>query len=593
MNFKIKLTTRHCASIFSAFILLSPITVNAGATIPDGAAAAMLNKYQDGKPLRYQNALYWIEYGSRVPTLGEIKKEVVENGGRYLIDFSLIKNAAQQQKAKALLREQIGIALPGAMLAVTNFNGKLLFTPLENTLDPAAVVLNNQSLMPKLRQAMNSQEEPSHSYTFFIGSSKQFDPSKFCNFLRSPESPSHGYRVMCDGSPFLDVKYQVTYQRSFKYGSTSDRKIVRISVANGNEGAGIKINSALGNGYVETYRRWDGIYHGAFSTNASARNYSVDIETNDNKLQIITLQPRNANPSADISVTNQISVGVSTTTDPYIPITVNATKSQSRSISYKTHEFNYQLSTPNPRKAVFSWNRTLNSSPNSLLKFRESGKHQYPVDTSKITPIAYSNFTPYLDVAYEAPHDYLGISRVMIKSTANIAPYYHTANNRSVFTHLYDGIDHRDQQKTLENFVNLDVDWNHPAFTGTTPVMLRFGSANNACLDAEGPATLKMKSCDEKGNAQAFIYDQNKRYESLRFRGRCLTDSNGYLALSVCDNSNIQKWEWVMNPNKLKNNHSNRYIGHNTSGGFGMVESVNTQYPSLLMSTNYSSHGFN
>ncbi|MDM5065432.1 leukocidin family pore-forming toxin [Aeromonas salmonicida] len=538
----------------------------------------------------YKNASLWAKNKNLIPNLEQIQKKVMFQKENYVIDFSDILSASEKEKAKYELQKHIGVSLPGDILVISPYKNSILLTPLDNY-DALYVSDEGVNSIQDDSSINGLSDEPPHGYTFYVKQNKTFYNN--CSFLKSPNHTSVGIREMCYEEPFISLIYKISFQRSFKYGAASDRKIVRVSIDNDNDGTGMKVTSNLGHGYQEISRSWLGQYYGVFSTDAIARNYGVNISTpNTSELTLVTLQPRNENPGVDVQVTNNIALGVSLSSNPKEAIKVETSMNQSRTLSYKTFEYKYELSTPNPHQGNFKWTRSQFSSPQSLLKFDGSGSFQYPVEKSRLSAISHSNFIPFLDIAYEAASTYHGTARVNIDANMEIAPYYHSAQNKCGFphNHCYSGLDEKDQKKNLTHSTYFNVDFNHPAFTGTKPVTLRLGSLGNRCIDATSAAQLISMQCTKNYNSQAFIYDEKKRYESLRFNGRCLEDANGSLKLNVCTENLNQKWEWVPKSDKLKNLLSGKYMAHSGKGDLGVANEGSTEYPFVNTMTEHYSH---
>ncbi|NOH69981.1 ricin-type beta-trefoil lectin domain protein [Vibrio pectenicida] len=95
------------------------------------------------------------------------------------------------------------------------------------------------------------------------------------------------------------------------------------------------------------------------------------------------------------------------------------------------------------------------------------------------------------------------------------------------------------------------VDWDSPWFLGSDAVTIKsvYLSQDNAmCLTAEANHQLSFRECVEGSKAQAFVYDQEKRYRSVANLNHCLDSSNQQLKLSdECNDdyaSNTQVWYW-------------------------------------------------
>jgi hemolysin len=545
--------------------------------------------------LEYSDADLWRKDENSIPSFDEIRKIVILKKNKYIVDFSKILDKKIKNKVKQKLSEQIGVSLPGDILVISPYKNSILLTPIESYHSPFMHEDNITTTMDgDYSNTYNSDDQESPTgYTFYVRSGQVYD--KYCSFPKAPHKPNLGRRQMCFEPPLISLIYKFTFDRSFQFNDAANRKIVRVSIDEDSGGAGMKVTSKLDHEYIETARNWLGEYTGAFSLNASARDYAVSVSATsaspNSGLTLVSLKPRNANPLEEIDETNNISMGISGTTDPKKPITINASKSQSRTIKYKIHEYAYVLSTPKPLQADFKWTRSNNRTADSLLKFKSSAKFQYPADLGKLSPISHSNFIPFFDLAYEASPNYHGSASIMMDATMRIAPYYHSATNICGAIpggfHCYRGYSEESTpSETISDIANLTVNFNHPAFSGTKPVILRLASLENSCITAFS-TSVESNLCAKNNTAQAFIYDEKMRFESLNFRGLCLEDSNETLSLKSCTESLNQKWEWVPNSDKLKNIQSKNYISHSPNGKLAVKSEGDSDFPSVNTGTEF------
>ena len=517
-----------------------------------------------------------------------LRHHVIDEGEKYLIDVvdrQASRSVAEMRKA---VQNLFGIAFDQDRLLVSRYKEQMLYTPynsqdvtlpeLIENLD--AIEQRDQTRSMREYRAVSIDEQTSLPHlAFYIN---MFHPmsAQECTFPTSYVWPDAGSANFCERGN-ISLIYRVNWERSLQYGTTGsatpDAKIVRITLDDDVSGAGIHLNSRLGHrvtkpGYTGVnswYRDW--------STDVYAQSYELSIKASNDKAAILKTTPSsNINPQYEKTETSGFSLGVSAElgTENHtegakgllIPI---AAYEQNRTLSFSTAEYSIQKATPSDREVLFTWERSEYASRDSLLSKGTDPVFDsyvtYPVDTSKISPIAYSNFTPRLDVIYKANSQEYGTTTFSLDTSVQARPLYTGAllYFYLIGAHVaYEAFetDHLDQHITAH--AGFTVDWNHPVFTGGYPVNLQLGSFNNLCLSYDNNFNLSAQECSLISKRQAFIYDAMGRYLSTQDTTMCL-DGDDLTRLSRCDARLSQRWQWLEDSDYLQNTRSCHILSHN------------------------------
>ncbi|GAA4649492.1 cytolysin VCC [Kistimonas scapharcae] len=533
-----------------------------------------------------------------------LRHHVIDEGEKYLIDVvdkQASRSVAEMRKA---VQNLFGIAFDQDRLMVSRYKEQMLYTPYNSQDDITlpelienldAIELRDQARSMREYRTVSSPDEQTSlpHLAFYIN---MFHPmtSEECTFPTSYIWPEKGTSNFCERGN-ISLIYRVNWERSLQYGTTGsatpDAKIVRITLDDDVSGAGIHLNSRLGHrvtkpGYTGVnswYRDW--------STDVYAQSYELSIKASNDKASILKTTPSsNINPQYEKTETSGFSLGVSAELGTentqegakglLIPI---AAYEQNRTLTFSTEEYSIQKATPSDREVLFTWERSEYASRDSLLSKGTDPVFDsyvtYPVDTSKISPIAYSNFTPRLDVIYKANSQESGTTTFSLDTSVQARPLYTGAflYFYLIGAHVaYEAFetDHLDQYITAH--AGFTVDWNHPVFTGGYPVNLQLGSFNNLCLSYDNDFNLSPQECSLISKHQAFIYDAMGRYLSTLDTTMCL-DGDDMSRLNRCDARLSQRWQWLESSDYLQNTRSCLLLAHDTDTGQLQMRAMDTE----------------
>lgn len=227
---------------------------------------------------------------------------------------------------------------------------------------------------------------------------------------------------------------------------------------------------------------------------------------------------------------------------------------------------------------LFTWERSEYASRDSLLSKSTSAVFDshvtYPVETSRISPIAYSNFTPRFDVIYKANSNETGTTTFSLDASVLMRPLY---TGGFLYFYLigahiaYEAFETDNLDRLVTAHAGFTVDWNHPVFTGGYPVNLQLGSFNNLCLSFDDDFNLSAQECSLISKHQAFIYDSMGRYLSTLDTSMCL-DGDDLSQLKPCDARLSQRWQWLEDSDHLQNTLSCDLLSHDTNtAGLRMI----------------------
>lgn len=541
-----------------------------------------------------------------------LRHHIIDKGEKYLIhvvDEQDSRNSAEMRKA---VQKLFGITFDHDRLIVSRYKNRILYTPYNSRDDTALPkLIENLNELERLdriqsmrrHRAACNPDEPSRlpHLAFYINMFRPITTEE-CTFPTSYIWPEKGTSNFCEHAN-ISLIYRVNWERSLQYGTTDaitpDAKIVRITLDDDVSGAGIHLNSRLIHrttkpGYTGVnswYRDW--------STDVYAQSYALSIRASNGKAAILQTTPSsNINPQYNKTETSGFSLGISAgigsenyNTGAKGVLTPSATYAQNRTLTFITSEYSIQKSTLSNCDVVFTWDRCENASRDSLLSKRTdpvfSSCVTYPVDTNKISPIAYANFTPRLDVIYMADNQETGTTTFSLDASVHARPLYTGA-----YLHFYligahiaysaFKTDYLDRRITAH--AEFTVDWNHPVFTGGYPVNLQLGAFNNLCLSYDDDFNLLPQECDLTSRHQAFIYDAMGRYLSTLDTTMCL-DGDDLSQLNRCDARLSQRWQWLKDSDHLQNMFSGYLLAHKTDTATLLMTPLNETEPGTSRKT--------
>ncbi len=530
-----------------------------------------------------------------------LRHYVIDDGEKYLIDVVDRQSSRSVAEMRKAVQNLFGIAFDQDRLLVSRYKEQMLYTPYNSQDDITlpALIENLDEIdrrdqarsLRGYRAASGTDEQTSLPHlAFYIN---MFHPmtNEECTFPVSYVWPDTGTANFCERGN-ISLIYRVNWERSLQYGTTGsatpDAKIVRITLDDDVSGAGIHLNSRLG--HRDTKPGYTGVnsWYRDWSTDVYAQSYELAIRASNDKAAILKTTPSsNINPQYEKTETSGFSLGVSAELGTentregakglLIPI---AAYEQNRTLTFNTEEYSIQKATPSDREVLFTWERSEYASRDSLLSKGTDPVFDsyvtYPVDTSKISPIAYSNFTPRFDVIYKASSEETGTTTFYLDTTVQARPLYTGAflYFYLIGAHVaYEAFetDHLDQYITAH--AGFTVDWNHPVFTGGYPVNLQLGSFNNLCLSYDNDFNLSPQECSLISKHQAFIYDAMGRYLSTLDTTMCL-DSDDLTKLNRCDARLSQRWQWLEDSDHLQNMLSCHLLAHSTDTAVLMMTPI-------------------
>ena len=386
-------------------------------------------------------------------------------------------------------------------------------------------------------------------------------------------------------------------QRSLSYGtsggSTPDAKIIRICADENTGGAGIHLNDSLSwKEYYAPYTTLDA-YFREWSSSAIAKDYTVNINASNGKASVLKTCPaNNVNHEYSFKDTSGFTLGVTgglegDNNGPKAKLGASASYTQSRSISFETHDYKMERFTDGPQNIRFTFSREQYPVASSLLNRSTDASwlDTFPADLNRVHAMGYASFVPKLDVVYSASPNETGTTDFSMKASVHIMPIYHGA-----YKHYYvvgahqsfhgTGFDQQGNRAlTTQTFT---ADWEHPVFTGGRPVNLQPTAYTDKCIEVNNSGNITLKTGDITSAAQSFIYDNLGRYISTANLNMCLDgcDLNKFQPSSTFL---TQRWEWQEGTNYLINMYSSKKLGIDTTTGMlglydGESATINTNF---------------
>ena len=520
----------------------------------------------------------------------KMRHHVIDGGEKYLIDADDRQSLRNTVEMRTAVQNLLGIVFDQDRLLVSRYKGQILYTPYnsQDDIELPELIANLDAMdrdvapstLREYRARNGAGEQTSLPHlAFYIN---LFHPMSVqeCTFPVSHVWPDAGTANFCERAN-ISLIYRVNWERSLQYGTTGsatpDAKIVRITLDDDVSGAGIHLNDSLD--FRATKPGYTGVnsYYRDWSTDAYAQLYRFSVKASNNKAAILKTTPStNINPQYEKTEASGFSLGVSAelgTEDSQgakgllIP---SAVYEQSHSLTFNTEEYSIQKANPSDREVMFTWERSQYASRDSLLSKSTSAVFDshvtYPVDTSRISPIAYSNFTPRFDVIYKAKSNETGTTTFSLDASVLMRPLYTGGFLYFYFigAHIaYEAFETDDLDQMVTAHAGFTVDWNHPVFTGGYPVNLQLGSFNNRCLSYDDDFNLTAQECSLISKHQAFIYDSMGRYLSTLDTSMCL-DGDDLSQLKRCDARLSQRWQWLEDSDHLQNTLSCDLLSHDT-----------------------------
>ncbi|AWK82243.1 leukocidin family pore-forming toxin [Photobacterium damselae] len=564
--------------LYSCILLgLSSLSASAIADVDNystGAdAISILSSVQNPDRIVYVNMKQ-----EEISTYNRILEDIIYNDKQYIFDLSF-ENNEEKEKLQKKFKDLMGVKFDSNFIVVTGYKNQLMYTPIADANDRMVSVLDHEArsndiskypmaLALRSGNATSDQSISLPHVSFYLNVNKEITDQE-CTF-RNSLLWDRGSRSFCKNGN-ISLIYQVILERSLSFGTngvaTPDAKIVRISLDDNTTGAGIHLNDTLTQKYYWANYQVVSGWAREWSASAIAQDYLFDISTSNKKAQILKTFPReNINSNYNINESSGFTIGVTGGAEvskdgPKASLQANASYSQSKSLSFNTQDYRVEKNSTSAQNVSFRWAREQYPDSESLLDkwTNPVWSEGYPANLKKVQPLSYASFVPKLDVIYKASPNETGKTQFTIDSSVNIMPLY----NRSWFYfygigahQTYYGVDDQPLRR-VNKAISFTVDWEHPVFTGGTPVNLQLASFNNKCIDIQNNNKVMTAECDINSKSQSFIYDQYNRYVSATNTKLCL-DGESLSELQSCSLKLTQKWLW--DGDRLKNSFEDKYL---------------------------------
>lgn len=558
------------------------ININNDMYQPQGVAVHILSDIQDASKVIYINADYWQDNTSMSDIFYNVSVDVLDKNKRYFIDFSNIGDVKKKNQAKQYLIQNTALSLTGDLIVISGFNGELMYTSLSGLYDPNIKILDayyDLVIVPKLKPKpktskakaltlvdtvsleMTDKSPSVPTLSFYVNVSHKVNPNDcYINWNTADgKSPAN----LCKDAN-ISLIYHVKLQRSVtfknKQGShTPDAKFVNISIGhviNHSQGAGIHLNNRLYSKLLMSKGiSWpSGGPEAEWVSTAIAKSYRFKFSANNKKARVISTIPvSNVNANTNTTITTSRNFGV-TSMDPTQILSGNYSHTETRSLSFDVHDYKIMKNSKGERNVSFIWERELYPTAESIRQYSIEGMSAtlaYPGDLSKIHPIAYSGFTPSINVNFMASANAKGVTKFNINSAVEVTGFRFRSHILGFFgIRTYYAKDSDSQSLTFAKNVSFLVDWEHPIFMGAKPVNLQVGHFNNKCISIDQNKRVLLTKCNRKDKRQGFIFDRIGRYISLAYNKHCF-DGADLTVLKPCSLKQTQKWRWL---NKSKSN---------------------------------------
>jgi len=566
---------------------------------PVGLAINMLSGLQDVSSVNYINGEYLLDDDVVAPSLKEIRTQVLNGNKRYFLDFSNINNEVDKNIAKGKLRHSIGIGLAGDMIIISGHKGELMFSELDGDDDPKIILLEAgpKQLSRSRRSLPQNKITPGKAY--YVNVSRSITDQE-CNMKWNTfQGEVEGYNRCKNAN--ISLIYQINLRRSLQNGtiasSIPDAKLVRISLDDETQGAGIHLNDKLNSMFIASkgVPFFEEGPEAEWVTSAIARNYDFNFTTDNDKAKVLRTIPisnLNANYNHRESSTFQIGVSSGAEIDksgPKIKADVNIGWMESKWLTFDTRDYRVELTNDGGRNVGFKWARQEYRNAESIKNLSIHGSTadlRIPADLSRINPIAYANFKPRLEVIYKASPTETGTTKITIDSAVDITGFRYRSSISWPSIRTYYAKDSDNQTSRVSKKETIIVDWDHPVFTGGRPVNLQLAHFNNKCISADNKQNVTIQTCEESSHQQAFIYSRRGQYVSARNTDLCL-DAENLSHLQICNLRGSQRWEWKEGTEQLQNKRYKTYLGHNkTTGKLSLISDEDSD-TSIELYTSY------
>ena len=363
----------------------------------------------------------------------------------------------------------------------------------------------------------------------------------------------------CNGE--ANLLFRVSTFRSKPFNSLSsdiDNKYVRISLDNAGVGAGsgIYLSKNLFDGHQNVNKSVSGVWSHLSNAYIDSVNIGIHAEqltaSEMPALQSYFPENQNKNYSERHTIGKNFKVSLNLKSPKDFGASAEYSVSDSVTMTFSTQDLGV-ISNPYYNGLNISFKQEGFEEACDLLRYTSSvlrgcgyktslfSSRSNPLDLSKLSPILYAGFSPGLDSLFSVDGSAVGTSKFSIDTSI----FYKSIISESrhiIFYYEYMLMDELSYQTTLPP-IEFEINWESPAFLGTTTVNLQ-SSAKDLCLSVEDDsATLEYKNCEIDDLNQAFLYDEYGRYVSAKHQNYCLA-RDSLPNLSLCHLSLDQIWNW-------------------------------------------------
>ncbi|PMN09219.1 hypothetical protein BCT41_25550 [Vibrio splendidus] len=569
-------------SVLISRSVLASDTLQEGINIPVGESIHIMSDMVDNSDLVYINAKYWLESGIYSNGIENAIDLIVNNGYRYLVDFSEIEGNKEKIKAKHVFRKVFGISLESDYIAITEHNHSVMFTEIKDRYDTNIPILSKPAPKRQKRSTSNTPvvHSPVPSISRYYNATKQITDSE-CDITWNTQLGDRS-RHLCKNAN-ISLVYKINMQRSLAFGTigsaTPDAKIVRVGIDDSTTGAGISLNPEIYSMYLASRGIvWpSGGIESEWVSSAIAQNYTFEMMASNNKTSILrTIPATNLNVNYDKKEVSTFQFGIggdvgADKTSPKISLNANASWTESKWLSYKTFDYAVTKSSKSPQHVSFKWSREQYNSPHAIQKdespYGVTVRKNYFGRLHLINPIGYANFTPKMEVIYYSEPETTGTTDISISSSVGITGYRYYSEIPSWEVLRYYYPNEKDFKiKNVKKDIKFTVDWDNPVFIGGKPVNLQLGEFNNKCVSVNKNLSVNFDTCNISELKQSFIFDTLNRYQSTSQPGMCL-DASNIKKVSPCSLKRTQRWKWIDDKDELENSFTGSSLGYTVNEG--------------------------
>ncbi|SBS67905.1 leukocidin family pore-forming toxin [Vibrio atlanticus] len=569
-------------SVLISRSVLASDTLQEGINIPVGESIHIMSDMVDNSDLVYINAKYWLESGIYSNGIENAIDLIVNNGYRYLVDFSEIEGNKEKIKAKHVFRKVFGISLESDYIAITEHNHNVMFTEIKDRYDTNIPILSKPAPKRQKRSTSNTPavHSPVPSISRYYNATKQITDSE-CDITWNTQLGDRS-RHLCKNAN-ISLVYKINMQRSLAFGTigsaTPDAKIVRVGIDDSTTGAGISLNPEIYSMYLASRGIvWpSGGIESEWVSSAIAQNYTFEMMASNNKTSILrTIPATNLNVNYDKKEVSTFQFGIggdvgADKTSPKISLNANASWTESKWLSYKTFDYAVTKSSKSPQHVSFKWSREQYNSPHAIQKdeppYGVTVRKNYFGRLHLINPIGYANFTPKMEVIYYSEPETTGTTDISISSSVGITGYRYYSEIPSWEVLRYYYPNEKDFKiKNVKKDIKFTVDWDNPVFIGGKPVNLQLGKFNNKCVSVNENLSVNSDTCNISELKQSFIFDTLNRYQSTSQPGMCL-DASNIKKVSPCSLKRTQRWKWIDDKDELENSFTGSSLGYTVNEG--------------------------